>query len=33
MSTRIGYRAGGDRLAVRGHALILGVILFLASEL
>jgi len=33
MSTRIGYAAGDDRLAVRGHALVLGVILFLASEL
>ena len=34
MSARIGSGAdGGDRLAVRGHALILGVILFLASEL
>mgnify|MGYP003623115932 CR=1 FL=1 len=33
MSARIGYSAGGDRLAVRGHALVLGVILFLASEL
>ncbi|HTJ25249.1 MAG TPA: heme-copper oxidase subunit III [Candidatus Limnocylindria bacterium] len=33
MSARIGYAARDDRLAVRGHALILGVILFLASEL
>jgi cytochrome c oxidase subunit 3 len=34
MSARISYGAEGrDRLAVRGHALILGVILFLASEL
>jgi cytochrome c oxidase subunit 3 len=34
MSARSGYAANGrDRLAVRGHALILGVILFLASEL
>jgi cytochrome c oxidase subunit 3 len=33
MSARMGNPADGDRLAVRGHALILGVILFLASEL
>jgi cytochrome c oxidase subunit III len=33
MSARIGYAARDNRLAVRGHALILGVILFLASEL
>ncbi len=33
MSERIGYAAGGDRLAVRGHTLRMGVVLFLASEL
>jgi cytochrome c oxidase subunit III len=33
MSARIGGVAGGERLTVRGHALVLGVILFLASEL
>jgi cytochrome c oxidase subunit III len=33
MSARIGGAAGGERLTVRGHALVLGVILFLASEL
>jgi len=33
MSSRIGSAAGGERLTVRGHALVLGVILFLASEL
>jgi cytochrome c oxidase subunit 3 len=33
MSARFPLAAGGDRLAVRGHALVLGVILFLASEL
>jgi len=34
MSAPFGYAVNGrDRLAVRGHALILGVILFLASEL
>ncbi|HEY0396208.1 MAG TPA: cytochrome c oxidase subunit 3 [Candidatus Elarobacter sp.] len=33
MSARIGNAGGAERLTVRGHALILGVILFLASEL
>jgi cytochrome c oxidase subunit 3 len=33
MSARIGNAAGAERLTVRGHALVLGVILFLASEL
>jgi cytochrome c oxidase subunit III len=33
MSARIGNAAGTERLTVRGHALVLGVILFLASEL
>lgn len=33
MSARIGYAARDSRLEVRGHALILGVVLFLASEL
>ncbi|MGH7716593.1 MAG: cytochrome c oxidase subunit 3, partial [Vulcanimicrobiaceae bacterium] len=33
MSTPLGYRARDDRLEVRGHALILGVVIFLASEL
>lgn len=33
MPSRIDYASGDDRLQVRGHALVLGVILFLASEL
>lgn len=33
MSARIGNAARTERLTVRGHALVLGVILFLASEL
>lgn len=33
MSARIGNAASTERLTVRGHALVLGVILFLASEL
>lgn len=33
MSTPLGYRARDARLEVRGHALILGVVLFLGSEL
>jgi cytochrome c oxidase subunit III len=33
VSTQLGYRASDERLEVRGHALILGVVLFLASEL
>ena len=33
MSARIGNAANTERLTVRGHALVLGVILFLASEL
>lgn len=33
MSLRFGYAGREDRLAVRGHTLILGVMLFLASEL
>ena len=32
VSSRIGYAARDDRLAARAHALILGVVLFLASE-
>lgn len=33
MSTLSGYRARDERLEIRGHALILGMVLFLASEL
>ncbi|MBV8424208.1 MAG: heme-copper oxidase subunit III [Candidatus Eremiobacteraeota bacterium] len=33
MSTSFGYRARDERLEIRGHALILGMVLFLASEL
>ncbi|MFN2460522.1 MAG: heme-copper oxidase subunit III [Candidatus Velthaea sp.] len=33
MSSRSGYAARDDRLAVRGRTLVLGVVLFLASEL
>ena len=33
MADSSGYAAGDDRLAVRGRALLLGVVLFLASEL
>ncbi len=33
MSTRLGYAVEDNRLAVRGRTLVLGVILFLASEL
>ncbi len=33
MSARLGYAVENDRLAVRGRTLVLGVILFLASEL
>jgi len=33
VSTPLGYRARDARLEVRGHALILGVVLFLGSEL
>jgi cytochrome c oxidase subunit 3 len=33
LSARLGYAVEDDRLAVRGRTLVLGVILFLASEL